>query len=175
MLAHPERLYPPAAVAQPSRRRRRAAFTLIETMVALAIFIIGGLGVIEMLGLINNSATVDRALTAARMLVGAKIAKAQTDTWTPSNNVVPLACTTPPGNVATADPADAFDFNGSNNVVTVVGSTDTGAVITGTMNQYVAPFETASQSLLITYTLTFSYRGKTYSVSQSTVRAPDQL
>ena len=150
-------------------------------MVALAIFIIGGLGVIETLGLINQNATADRALTAARMLVGAKIAKAQTDTWTPSNNVVPLACVAPAGNIATKDPADAFDFDGgSNNVtpvtpVTVVGSADTGAVVTGTMYQYVTPFESASQSLLITYTLTFTYRGKTYSVSQSTVRAPDQL
>ena len=143
-------------------------------MIALAVFVIGGLGVIETLGLINNNATVDRALTAARMLVGSKIAKAQTDTWTPSNNVVPLGCVAPTGNVATKDPADAFDFDGNNDVV-IVGSADTGPVITGTMNQYVTPFESAGQSVLITYTLTFSYRGKTYSVSQSTVRAPDQL
>ncbi len=142
-------------------------------MVGLAVFIIGGLGVIEMLGLLNQNATVDRALTAARMLVGAKIAKAQTDTWTPSNSVVPLACVVPTGNVAGVDPNDAFDFNGNN--VTVVGSSDTGPVITGTMNQYVTSYEGAGQSLLITYTLTFTYRGKTYSVSQSTVRAPDQL
>ena len=43
------------------------------------------------------------------------------------------------------------------------------------MYQYVTSYEGAGQSLLITYTLTFTYRGKTYSVSQSTVRAPDQL
>ena len=161
-------------------------------MVALAIFIIGGLGVIEMLGLINNNATADRALTAARMLVNAKIAKAQTDTWTPSNSVVPMACKTPytgPSgtNVPYEDLTDGFDASGvtavaADNTATivspiVVNAPDASAnpLITGTWTQTVTDFEVASQSKLITYTLTFTYRGKTYSVSQSTVRAPDQL
>lgn len=167
----------------PARQRLgsgRAAFTLIEVMVALSVFVIGGLGVIQVLGIINNNVTVDRALSAARILVGAKIAKAQTDTYTPSNGVVPMGCVAPSPDEALKDPGDNFDFgkasaSASSYPVTVVGSADTGPVITGTMHQSVSTFEAKSGSLLVTYWLDFGYRGKTYSVSQSTIRTPDQL
>lgn len=172
-------------------------FSLVEVMVALAIFIIGGLGVIEMIGTMNNNATADRALTSARILVGAKIAKAQTDPWLPASidtskpNVPsganPAAiCAPGPGNKALRDPNDPYDPYGvtvdaSNNILTeadpfVVTSPDTTAdqAITGVMYQYVSTFEAASSSKLITYKLDFLYRGKTYSVSQSTVRSPDR-
>ena len=72
-------------------RGRRAGFTLLETMIGLMVFVIAGLTVIEVLGLINRNSTTDRALTAARMLVGEKIAKAQTDVYTPTNGVKSVA------------------------------------------------------------------------------------
>ncbi len=157
-------------------RRRHGGFTLLETMIGLAIFIIAGLGVMDMIGLINQNTTVNRALTAGRMLVQAKISKAQTDVYTPSNSVVPLSCTQPTGTYANQDTTDPFDFSAtSTSPVTVVGSSDTGPVITGTMTQAVSTFEAASRTLLITYTLTFTVRSNTYTITQSTVRAPDQL
>ena len=152
---------------------RRAAFTLLETMVGLSIFLIAGLGVMEIIGLINQNATANRAISAARLLVGAKISKVQTDTYTPSNNVVPVGCVAPANNIAVADSADPFDFAGTG--VTIIGSTDTKTVISGTLTHYVSTFESASHALLITYTMNFTYRGKTYTVTQSTCRAPDQL
>ncbi len=156
------------------KSRAGAAFTLVETMIGLAVFVIAGLAVIEVIGLINQNSTADRALTAARMLVGEKIAKAQTDTYTPSNSVIPVGCVQPTsGTLANQDTSDAFDFSSS--PVTVIGSTGTGPLITGTMNQYVSTFESASGSLLITFTVNFTYRGKAYSATQSTIRAPDQL
>ncbi len=144
-------------------------------MIGLSLFVIAGLGVMEMIGLINQNATANRALTAARMLVQAKISKAQTDTFTPSNGVVPLSCSAPTsGTLANQDTVnDPFDFSAT--PVTIVGSSDTGAVITGTMNQAVSTWEASSRTVLITYTLNFTYRGKAYSVTQSTIRAPDQL
>ena len=174
-------IFPPAS--QPRRQPRTipvrglsAGFTLLETMIGLGIFIIGGLGVIETLGLINNNSTVDRVMSAARLLVGAKIAKAQTDTWTPNNGVVPVGCVPSAGVYATQDTNDPFDFAATSTTpVTVIGSADTGANITGTMAQTVSTFEAASRTLLINYQLTFTYRGKNYTVSQSTIRAPDQL
>lgn len=156
----------------PSGPRRRA-FTLLETMVGLSIFIIAGLSVMETIGLITQNATANRATSAARLLVQSKISKAQTDTYTPSNNVIPVGCVAPTGNIAVADAADPFDFAGAN--VNIVSSTDTGAVITGKLYHYVSTFESASHALLITYTMSFTYRGKTYTVTQSTVRTPDQL
>jgi type II secretory pathway pseudopilin PulG len=161
-------------------RDRTAALTLIETMVALSVFVIGGLGVIQVLGVINNNAAVDRALSAARILVGAKIAKVQTDTWTPTNGVVPTGCVAPIPDEALADPEDSFDFGklmaaAPTYPVAVIGSLETGTVITGTMHHSVATFEASSGALLVTYRLVFAHRGKTYSVSQSTIRVPDQL
>ena len=108
------------------------------------------------------------------MLVSAKIAKAQTDIYTPSNGVTPAGCSQPTsGTLANQDASDPFDLAPSN--LTVIGGTDTGPLIIGTMNQYVSVFEAKSGTLLVTFTLNFTYRGKTYTVTQSTVRAPDQL
>ena len=157
-----------------ARFGRQAAFTLLEVMVGLMVFVIAGLTVIDVIGVMNQNSTVDRALTAARLLVGEKIAKAQTDTYTPTNSVTPVGCQQPTsGTLANQDTSDAFDFNSS--PVTVIGNSVSGAVITGTMNQSVTTFEAASGSLLITFTVNFIYRGKAYSVSQSTIRTPDQI
>jgi hypothetical protein len=138
------------------------------------VFVIAGITVIDVFGMMNQKSTADRALTAARLLVGEKIAKAQTDTYTPPNGVIPVGCEQPTsGTLANTDTSDPFDFSSS--PVTIIGSSATGPVITGVMNQYVSTFESASGSLLITFTVNFTYRGKTYSVSQSTIRAPDQI
>ncbi len=183
--------------------RRPAGFTLLEVMIGLSLFVIAGLGVMEIIGLINQNATVNRALTAGRMLVAAKIAKAQTDVYTPSNGGVPLSCTAPislpndgpyptsakpnafTGNApyVNKDSAavDPFDFRADPNDPTngtqlmVIGNADNGTFITGTMTQTVSTYEATSKTLLVTFTLTFSYRGKSYTVTQSTIRAPDQL
>ena len=176
----------------------RGGFSLVEVMVALAIFIIGGLGVSAMIGPINNMATADRALTSAGVIVCAKIAKAQTDPWLPAS-IDPTklnipsgsnptgVCPPGPGNKALKDATDPYDLYGvtvdtSNNILTeidplVVTSPDTtpDQAITGIMYQYVSTFEAAGGSKLITYKLDFVYRGKTYSVSQTTVRSPDRL
>ena len=149
-------------------------------MIGLSIFIIAGLGVMEIIGLINQNATANRALTAARMLVQAKISKTQTDVFTPSNKVYPASCIDPGLSAASITALgytvipDPLDFD-ETVPVTVIGSGDTGPVITGTMTRTLASFETASRTLLVTYTLNFTYRGKSYSVNQSTIRAPDQL
>jgi len=153
---------------------KQRGFTLLETMIGLCVFIIAGLGTMEMFGLMNQNATANRALSAARLLVSAKIAKAQTDVYTPSNGVTPVGCKQPTsGTLANQDASDPFDFAPTN--VTVIGGTDTGPVITGTMNQSVSTFEAKSGTLLVTFWLNFTYRGKTYTVTQSTLRAPDQL
>ncbi len=171
---------PVPAPASPRRHRGHGGFTLLETMIGLSLFVIAGLGVMEIIGLINQNSTANRALTAARMLVQAKISKAQTDTFTLSNKVYPASCIDPSLNAAAITAAgytvipDALDFVDTG-TFTVVGSSDTGPVITGTMARSVATFEAASKTLLVTYTLTFTYRGKNYSVTQSTIRAPDQL
>ena len=160
----------------------RAGFTLLETMIALAVFVVGGLGMMEVMGYMNNNATANRAMTAARLLVGAKIAKAQTDTYTVNNGTVPVGCQQPTsGTLANQDPNDPFDIPATSvPIITYADSSDylfsnKITTITGTMNQYVSTYEAASGSLLITFTLNFTYRGKTYTVTQSTIRTPDQI
>ena len=169
-------------------RRKHAAFTLLEVMVATGIFVIGGVGAIQVLGMINTAATLERAYSAARLLVGAKIAKAQTDTYTTTNKVVPTGCIAPANNLALTDSKDGLDSLNANfntpgspaptpgTQIQVVGSTTAGvSPILGTMYHYVSTYEAASGALLITYRLDFVYRGTTYSVTQSTIRTPDQI
>ena len=125
---------------------------------------------------------------AARLLVGAKIAKVQTDTYTITNKVVPVGCVAPANNLALTDPKDSLDSLNANfnppglptptpgTQLQVVGSTTAGvSPIVGTMYHYVSTYEAASGSLLVTYRMDFLYRGKTYSVTQSTIRTPDQI
>ena len=159
--------------------------TLLEVMVALGLFVIGGLGVAQVIGFLNRWAALDRSLSAARLLVSAKIAKAQTDTFSPSSNVRPMACwvqaqavesITSPTASTPSDPHwenDAFDYDGTG--VPVISSDATGTVVQGTLSRTTQVFEAVSNTVLITYSLQFTFQGKPYTVSQSTIRAPDLL
>ena len=156
--------------------------TLLEVVVALGIFVIGGLGVVQVIGVLNRWAALDRTMSAARLLVSAKIAKAQTDAFTISNNVRPMACwvqaqsvesVVSPTTGATHWENDGFDFDGTN--VPIIYSNPTVPVVQGTLFRTTQVFEASSNTVLITYQMQFTFQGKVYNVSQSTVRAPDLL
>ena len=116
-------------------------------------------------------ATRLRADAVAYSILRAKIAKDMTDPWI--SNSTPVDCVLTTGSVqTTADPSDPYDVGPT---VTLLDSSDspTSATLTGTLYRNTYAFESAAQTVVIDYTLTYNFRNKTYTDSASTVRARD--
>ena len=183
------------------RMRIPAAFTLLETLIGLSVFVIAGLGVLEIIGLFNQQAALNRAMTAARAIVDAKINKVLTIRYDLRTSQAPLGfavtgsvktingliCGVPddPANTATTTPAagsdsyapDATDSWGGpegTTPLTLVADVNGNAIVAGNLYRNVSTFDPLTHTLEITYSLAFQVRGRTYLCRETTLRAPDQ-
>jgi hypothetical protein len=95
-----------------------------------------------------------------------------TDPWI--SNSVPVDCVLTSGSAVqcTADPADPYDIGPT---VTLLDSSDspTTGTIFGTLYRNTYTMESTGKTVVIDYTLSYTFRGKTYTDSISTVRARD--
>jgi len=156
----------------PSRdTRRERGITLLEVLIAMVIIVVASIGFTSTYYLLNTRATRLRADAVAYSILRAKIAKDMTDPWI--SNSTPVDCVLTTGSVqTTADPSDPYDVGPT---VTLLDSSDspTSATLTGTLYRNTYAFESAAQTVVIDYTLTYNFRNKTYTDSASTVRARD--
>ncbi len=122
--------------------------------------------------MLNTRATRMRVDAVGCSILRAKIAKDMTDPWL--SNCVPVDCVLTGGaTVQTiADSNDPYDVGPA---VTLLDSSDspTSATISGTLYRNTYAMEAAAQTVVIDYSLTYTYRGKSYTDSASTVRARD--
>ena len=94
-----------------------------------------------------------------------------TDPWISQS--VPVDCVLTTGSQpTTADPNDPYDVGPT---VTLLSSSDSPQtpMITGTLSRNTYSFEAASQTVVIDYQLTYSFRNQTYTDYASAVRARD--
>jgi prepilin-type N-terminal cleavage/methylation domain-containing protein len=155
----------------PGRSRAQRGITLIEVLVAMLVFTVATVSFTVAYGLVNKRATRVRCDAVASAILRAKIAKVLTDTWITQS--VPVDCVVTNGQqLATADPNDPYDVGPTVVLLSASDSPQTGFV-TGTLYRNTYAFEAAAQTVVVEYQLTYTFRNKTYSLYESTVRARD--
>lgn len=145
--------------------------TLLEVMVAMTLFVIATIGFTGAYYMLNTRATRLRCDATACSILRVKIAKDMTDPWISQS--VPVDCVLTTGSQPTnADPNDPYDVGPT---VTLLSSSDSPQTptITGTLYRNTYSLESASQTVVIDYQLTYNFRGNTYTDYASTVRARD--
>ena len=160
-----------AAFRAPCPLGTRHAITLIEVIVALAVFVTATVAFNAAYFMLDGRSTRLRADAAAFSILRAKIGKDMTDPWI--TNSTPVDCVVTSGTqMTTADPNDPYDVGPT---VTLLDSSDspTSATISGTLYRNTYAMEAAAKTVVIDYSLTYTFRGKSYTDYASTVRARD--
>ena len=148
----------------------------------MAAMVIGvaSIGALQALGVLNRNAAGVRSLTNARAIVQRNIDMALSVTGTTSSIPAILAVTSATGTVYDDDAGTA------NVVAVMIQSTSGVNLVEGTLTRIVRYVDTTSPSVesstavagqalivRITFSLTYTYRGRNYSYSQTTMRAID--
>ena len=158
--------------ASPAMRRHRgeaAGFTLVQVMVATAIIVIVGLASVQALVLMNRKAATMRVMNNARAVVQRNIDTAMGVPFTSTSTPAILATTTSSGSVYDDD-------GGSDNLVNIaLFRAGTTAWLKGTLTRTVVAESNADNADIrrVTFSLSYVYRGKTYSFAMSTLRTQD--
>jgi len=149
------------------RRVSPRGFTLVQVMVACAIIVIVGLASIQALVLMNRKAAVMRTMTNARAVVQRNIDTALT---------VPFTATLTPAILAMTPGSVYDDDGGGDNLVNIaLQRSGTTAWIKGTLTRTVTA-ESNPESVdirRVTFSVSYSYRGRPYSFSMTTLRTQD--
>jgi len=154
-----------------ARNRAQAGVTLLEVMVAMLVFTVATVSFTLGYGLINARATRIRCDAVATAILRGKIAKVLTDTWIVQS--VPVDCVVTNGQqLTTADPNDPYDVGPTVVLLSASDSPQTGFV-TGSLYRNTYAFESAANTVVVDYQLTYTFRNKTYSLYASTVRGRD--
>jgi type II secretory pathway pseudopilin PulG len=134
-------------------RRRTAGIALAEIMIAVSILIaMAGISLFA-LSSDNNLAAVNRNLLAAKTVAQAQIDEAQSVTYTTTGTV--------PSVLATGT---------STSTVTIA---EGPPALTGTRTTTAAVTDATLGIRRVTVRVTYTYRGRPYSVTLATARAPD--
>ncbi len=166
---------PGAPVTQPPRRlgllrrlRKSAGILLIEAAVGAAALALVIVGASQALLTANRIAAASRVLTAARSVVQRNIDTALTTTFTQASTPAILAY---PANGVVWDD----DGGGDNTVQISVQDNNTAIVASGVLTRTVTALSNADNAVVlqVTFSLTYTYRGRTDTVSMTTIRARD--
>ena len=144
-----------------------AGILLIEAVVAAAALALVIVGASQALLIANRIASASRILTAARSVVQRNIDTATT-TFTQASTPTILAY---PANAVVWD-----DDGGADNIVQIqLQDNNTAVVASGVLRRTVTALANADNAVVlqVTFTLTYTYRGRTDIVSMTTIRARD--
>ena len=172
--------------------------TLVEVMIAFSILVLTSVGGVSGFVLLNRYAENNRCLSMARSLCQERIEQAQTLPYGPTNVVptLPSAPSSDPTNttactiLGSTSNYTANGYNGGNNLQTssekipiytqTTGTTASKSpAVTYTRTTAVTPVALNSTSgtslslLQFTVTVSYVYRGQTYTTSMVTLRGPD--
>jgi hypothetical protein len=142
---------------------------LAESMVAAAVLALVIVGTSHALLIANRLAAASRVLTGARAVLQRNIDTALASTFTQSTVPAILAITP-----ASGQPYD--DDGGFDNTIQIsVQDNGTAVVASGTLTRTVVALANADNADIrkITFTLQYSYRGRTELLSMSTIRSRD--
>jgi type II secretory pathway pseudopilin PulG len=142
-----------------------AAFTLAEAVVALTLFGIASAGTLWSLNTINNQSVAARLFTNATFIAQNQIELAQTDgPFVPQKLQVPLSL--------------GIDLQQKPNITVYTDPVNDNIIVTGTITTQVTDpgfiLNTTNLNMRqIKITVTYTYRGKDYSVVMDTMRTSD--
>ena len=152
----------------PSGANPLAAFTLLEILVAITVTLIGVTAAIGGLTMINRHAMTNRLLTAANNVVRDQLDRIQTESpFRPADGEIPESLRVgthtmlPPGYPAAQPPQ--FTLYQENGAALVLATLTSTVADTGRLGLYSAAV-----------TVSFEFRGRTYSVSANSMRASDE-
>ena len=151
------------------RLRRCAGILLIEGMVAAGVLAVVIVGASQALLIANRMAAASRVLTAARSVVQRNIDTALTTTFTQASTPAILATTTATGQVWDDD------GGGDNTVQISVQDNNSLVVATGVLTRTVLALTNADNAVVlqVTFSLTYTYRGRTDTIAMTTIRSRD--
>ncbi|MGC3988209.1 MAG: type II secretion system protein [Chthoniobacteraceae bacterium] len=169
-----------------SRKHGPHGYTIAEVLVALAVIGLFASSLMWGLTMMNNYAVLGRLYSGAMEAVQEQIDLVLTDgAFSPNNNTsAPVSGITPRYNIelpvlssgssssATATSVPIY-LSDSSKTVEVDGTMTTKVENTGTTYNLISGNSTNLNIYRITVTMIFTYRGKTYSVTSATMRAPD--
>ncbi len=144
-------------------------FTLVQVMIATAIIVIVGLASVQALVLMNRKAAAMRTLNSARAVVQRNIDAAMGVPFTTSFEPPILATTTATGSVYDED-------GGGDNLVNIaLLRNGTTAWIKGALTRTVVAESNPESATIrrVTFTISYSYRGRPYSYAMTTLRTQD--
>ena len=149
---------------QPTFLRKEAAFTLVEMLVSAGMICLIGASTLGALSLFNKRVNTNRLLTAAESVAKSQIELVEIDCpFNPQLGQVPdtlaIGTTTQSNVLIYSDPDNGFSVYGT--LTTTVS--DAGISLSGNN----------LNARNIAVTVTYTYRGKNFSVGMSTMRVPD--
>ena len=151
------------------RLRNCKGIMLAETMVAAAVLALVIVGTSHALLIANRIAAASRVLTGARAVLQRNIDTALASTFTQST-VPAILAITPTG-------GQAYDDDGGfdNTIQIAVQDNGTAVVASGTLTRTVVAIANADNADIrkITFTLQYTYRGRSELLSMSTIRSRD--
>ena len=149
--------------------RGRAGILLIEAIIAAAALALVIVGASQALLIANRLAATSRVLTAARSVVQRNIDTALTTTFTQASTPAILATTGATGQVYDDD------GGGDNTVQISVQDNNTAVVAAGVLTRTVTQLANADNAVVlqVTFSLTYTYRGRADTFSMTTIRARD--
>lgn len=142
---------------------------LVEAIVAVGALALVIVGASQALLVANRIAATSRVLTAARSVVQRNIDTALTTTFTQATTPAILATTPATGSVWDDD------GGGDNTVQISVQDNNSVVVASGVLTRTVTQLANADNAVVlqVTFSLTYTYRGRTDTVSMTTIRARD--
>jgi type II secretory pathway pseudopilin PulG len=152
-----------------SRSRTSHGFTLAEVIIAgavLALFIVGS---VSAMAQINRWASVARLRTLALAVTQQKIDQIMTTSWSvlaPTPTVLTAGTTT-----ETNLPLNNDSFNNETGLSSAFSNLDTPESVT----RVTQVTSLATRTVRAVVTVTYTYRGRAYSVSMTTLRASDDF
>ena len=150
------------------RLKTSAGILLIEAIIAAGALALVIVGASQALLIANRMAATSRVLTAARSVVQRNIDTALTTTFTQASTPAILAY---PANAVVWD-----DDGGADNIVQIqLQDNNTAVVASGVLTRTVTALANADNAVVlqVTFSLTYTYRGRTDTVSMTTIRARD--
>lgn len=160
----------------PEATANRAAFVLIDVIVAGALIMLFAVATMIAMIRVNRTAAVNRNYVAAQAIVRSQIDQALCAAYTPLT-VAPILATTGNGVDHDGDgDGDGEEFQTNVPILvsrdTLIGN-DQFVVVAGTLYRHVSVVDATLNLRRISLLLTYPYRGGTYSYRMTTLRAQD--
>lgn len=156
--------------SRPRHHRLLQGFALIEVITAASLVGVVALGSVQALGILNRNAATNRIVTNARTILQRDINTALTTTYSTNGTLPAILAITPAAGTAYDD-----DGGDPSYVVVVSQGATNYALVKSTLTRTVTAVTNPDNADIrkITFSISYQYRGRTYTDSMTTYRTVD--